>query len=103
MARIHRQRLAISWIWATAGCIAIVLLCGMGLSAQCQMCRTALTQSVEGQRWSHGINAGILLLLAAPFLIAGGSLLVICRAQLVHTLGRIRARLILGRPVTVSE
>lgn len=48
------------------------LLWSSDLAAQCAMCRTALTNSVEGQRWAHGINAGILMLLLAPFLIAGG-------------------------------
>jgi hypothetical protein len=63
-----------------AACL-IVLLLAPNLAAQCAMCRTALTQSAEGERWSRGINAGILLLLATPFLIAGACLLVIFRDQ----------------------
>lgn len=73
----------------------IVLLFGSDLSAQCQMCRTALTQSPEGQRWSHGINAGIMLLLAAPFLIAGSGLLVIYHTELLNRLRQVRARMVL--------
>ena len=59
----------------------IVLSFHPNLGAQCAMCRTALTQSAEGERWSRGINAGILLLLATPFLSAGACLLVIFRNQ----------------------
>ena len=54
-----------------AGCFAMALAWPRGLSAQCAMCRTALTSSEEGRRWAQGINAGILLLLVAPFLIFG--------------------------------
>jgi hypothetical protein len=71
-------------------CLAVALLFPASLSAQCQMCRTALTQSEEGQRWSRGINAGILLILAAPFLIGGSIALVIYRSQLPRALARVR-------------
>lgn len=54
-----------------AACFAAVLSWPSALSAQCAMCRTALTNSEQGQRWAQGINAGILLLLIAPFLIFG--------------------------------
>jgi hypothetical protein len=82
------------WTLTLAGCAAIVLLFSSDLLAQCQMCRTALTQSAEGQRWSRGIDAGILLLLAAPFAIAGGSLLVMYHAQALSVLRSLRARLV---------
>ena len=73
-------------------CVAIVLFFSLDVAAQCAMCRTALTQSAEGQRWSRGINAGILLLLAAPFLIAGSALLVIYPALVQRWLQRLLAR-----------
>lgn len=37
--------------------------------AQCAMCKTALTNSVEGQQLAQGINNGIVLLLLIPFLL----------------------------------
>jgi hypothetical protein len=74
-------------------CVALVVLfLSSDLEAQCQMCRTALTQSEEGQRWGRGINAGIMLLLAAPFLIAFSALLVIYPAAVRGWTGEIRAR-----------
>jgi hypothetical protein len=79
-------------ILTIVGAAALLLLTTSGLSAQCEMCRTALTQSPEGLRWSRGINSGIMLLLAAPFLIAACGLAVIYRAQLAGWLTRIRAR-----------
>jgi hypothetical protein len=74
--------------------VAIVLLCSPNLAAQCAMCRTALTQSAEGQRWSRGINAGIMMLLAAPFLIAGSILLVMYHAHVLAAVRRIRSRFV---------
>jgi hypothetical protein len=70
-----------------------LLLSSANLSAQCAMCRTALTQSAEGERWSRGINAGIALLLAAPFAIAGVGLLVIYRDRAKSVLADLRLRL----------
>jgi hypothetical protein len=79
--------------WVLLGsCLAALLLFSGNLAAQCQMCRTALTQSPEGLRWSRGINAGIMLLLAAPFLIAGSVALVIYQRPIARALARLRAR-----------
>jgi hypothetical protein len=38
---------------------------------QCAMCKEALVRSEEGRRLIAGMNNGILLLLAMPFLIVG--------------------------------
>jgi hypothetical protein len=91
--RICPNRSAMTWAFLLGSGVAVLLLLSPELAAQCQMCRTALTQSAEGQRWSRGINAGILLLLAAPFLIAGSALLAIYRAQVLRSLRTIRARI----------
>jgi hypothetical protein len=99
--RIWQYRSAMLWALVLGCGAAMVLLVSPDLGAQCQMCRTALTQSSEGQRWSRGINAGILLLLAAPFLIAGSALLVIFHAQLRRMVKRMRARIF--APETRSE
>jgi hypothetical protein len=51
------------------------LLLGLAVTetvpAQCAMCKTALLTSPEGQALARGLNAGILLLLSAPFLLVG--------------------------------
>ena len=86
----------VRWALALGLCVAVLLICSADLSAQCAMCRTALTQSAEGQRWSRGINAGVLLLLAAPFLIAGVILAVIFQSQLLQGMRRIRTRVFPG-------
>lgn len=54
----------------------------MGAWAQCALCRTALTQSPEGQRMAAGFNAGIIFLFAAPFVIGGGIAVYLFRAPL---------------------
>ena len=87
-----RTNSVIQWGFTLGLCLAFLLAWNADLSAQCAMCRTALTQSAEGLRWSRGINAGIMLLLAAPFLIAGVILGVIFQSQLLLSLRRIRAR-----------
>jgi hypothetical protein len=79
--RPKQHRVANFSLLIFAACCVIMLFLARDLAAQCAMCRTALTQSAEGERWSRGINAGILLLLATPFLIAGACLLVIFRDQ----------------------
>ncbi len=57
--------------------IAIFFLAGVFLLletsawAQCAMCRTALESSAEGRAIAGGFRKGIVLLLAAPYLIFG--------------------------------
>lgn len=50
---------------------AIAALSVSPLSAQCAMCRTALTESPEGQQLADGFNTAILFLLGAPYLVFG--------------------------------
>jgi hypothetical protein len=94
--RMAHTNSAVRWALTLGLCLALLLVLSVDLSAQCAMCRTALTQSAEGQRWSRGINAGIMLLLAAPFLIAGVILAVIFQTQLLQGMRRIRARMFSG-------
>ena len=65
MSNVKRAA-AISCLVATA-----VLLSVLPVSAQCAMCRTALTESAEGQQLAAGFNNAILFLLGAPYLIFG--------------------------------
>ena len=54
------------------GLVAIVAaLSASPVSAQCAMCRTALTESAEGQQLAAGFNSAILFLLGAPYLVFG--------------------------------
>jgi hypothetical protein len=82
-----------SLVWFLLTLLAVLLSISPDLVAQCPMCRTGLTQSAEGQRWARGINDGILLLLAAPFMIAGSMALVLWRSQVAAVLSGARARL----------
>jgi hypothetical protein len=49
-------------------------------AAQCAMCRTALENSAEGQAIAGSFRYGILLLLAAPYLIFGTVAFMVFRA-----------------------
>ena len=71
---------------------AFTLVLSSVAAAQCAMCRTALTNSPEGQRWARGIDHGIVLLLAAPFLIAGRVLFSIYRPEITAALSAVNAR-----------
>jgi hypothetical protein len=51
--------------------LAVTALGVASVSAQCPMCRTALTESPEGQQMAAGFNSAILFLLGAPYLVFG--------------------------------
>ena len=52
--------------------ICIIAVVGAGpVSAQCAMCRTALSGSPEGRQLQGGFNNGILFLLPFPYLVFG--------------------------------
>jgi hypothetical protein len=60
--------------------IAALVLAGGSAFGQCSMCRTALEQSEEGRAIAGSFRYGILLLLAAPYLIFGTVGFVVFRA-----------------------
>lgn len=91
------------WLLWAGGFLVVALLFAPQLAAQCPMCQTGLTQSAEGQRWARGINAGILLLLAAPFVIAGSAALVIYRPQVKSAMSRIRSLPLRSVPARISR
>jgi hypothetical protein len=62
-------------------------------AAQCVMCKTALTGSPEGRGIGQQFNYAILLMVAAPYVVAGGFLLGAYRARLRYEAGRLAARL----------
>ena len=51
--------------------VAPVLLSAAPLFAQCAMCQTALTGSVEGRGMSQEFNRAILVMLCAPYAVFG--------------------------------
>jgi hypothetical protein len=66
---------------------------GAPAAAQCVMCKTALTGSAEGRSMMASFNHGILLMVAAPYLVAGGFLLGVYRERLTQRAARFAARL----------
>ncbi len=53
--------------------IALIFLHHTEANAQCPMCRTGLESNLKnGGTMGRGINAGILMLFAMPYLLVGG-------------------------------
>jgi hypothetical protein len=51
-------------------------------AAQCAMCKTALTSSPEGRGLSEHLNHAILMMVFAPYLVAGTVAGVLFRRQI---------------------
>jgi hypothetical protein len=62
------------------------------LEAQCAMCRTALTNSPEGQGLAPEFNRAILLMIAAPYVVFGTVGLVAFRGRIRSAWVRFAAR-----------
>ena len=62
-------------------------------AAQCVMCKTALTGSAEGRAMMARFNHGILLMVAAPYMVVGGFLLGVYRERIAHRAARLGATL----------
>ena len=79
--------------WRTALLLAVVgSLAATGpAAAQCAMCKAVLEGAVEGGRIAQGLNNGILLMLAAPYVIFGSFLVLIFRRRLLDAAARWRA------------
>lgn len=50
--------------------VAAVVFVAWPAGAQCAMCKTALTNSSEGQRIANNFNHAILVMFAAPYVVA---------------------------------
>jgi len=92
---------------ALALAVLVVLLAAAGAplaSAQCVMCKTALTDSPEGRAVSQTFNRAILLMLVAPYALVGTLMATVFRRPLAAVLvrrlppGRIRSLLELSLP-----
>jgi len=57
--------------------------------AQCAMCKAALISSPEGRAMSSSLNHAILLMLVAPYLVAGTFTLVYFRNRWPAALARL--------------
>ena len=78
-----------------AALVVVMGLLAMAASpaaAQCVMCKTALTGSPEGRGMMSQFNHAILLMVAAPYLVAGGFLLGVYRGRIRHHARRLAAR-----------
>jgi hypothetical protein len=60
--------------------VAFVLLQVSAWAQGCAMCRRALEASPEGQAVAASFNDGILVLMGAPYIVAGGAAFAILRA-----------------------
>ena len=89
---MNYPRRVVNLLGAVGAPSALMLIASTNAAAQCAMCRTALTNSAEGQHWSRGIDHGILLLLAAPFLIVGRVLFSIYQPEIVAWLSALGER-----------
>ena len=77
--------------------LVVLLLDPSLLHAQCPLCKTLLTNSPEGRAISGRFNVAILVMLVAPYLIAGGVFLAVFRDRIMLAL---RERLF-SKPTTV--
>jgi hypothetical protein len=73
-----------------AAALGLLALPALPAAAQCAMCKAVLEGAVEGQRVVRGLNHGILLMMAAPYVLVGGFVAVAFRSRLVAALGRLR-------------
>ena len=67
---------------AVAALLLLAVLAAGDLGAQCVMCKTALTNSAEGQGIAPALNRAILLMIAAPYVVFGTVGLVVFRGRL---------------------
>lgn len=83
----------------TARAAAVLMLAALlvGLpaapaAAQCAMCKTALSGSPEGRVMSGHLNNAILMMVFAPYLVAGTVAGVLFRRQIATRISRLRNR-----------
>ena len=79
--------------WRTAGPAGLLLFVHNDAFAQCAMCRTMLTGSLEGRALSGPLDHAILLLFVAPYLVLGTLAAVAFRRPLARYLRAQAARL----------
>jgi uncharacterized membrane protein len=76
-----------------AGTAAALLYWSGQAWAQCAMCRAALVSSPEGRALAEPFNRAILLMLVAPYLVAGAVAALALRARVRAAVSRLARRL----------
>ena len=76
---------------ALFGIAVAVALLAFPAFAQCPMCKTALTQSAEGQRIASDFNRAILVMVAAPYLVFGTIAGLVFRSRIREWLAAARS------------
>lgn len=71
---------------------ALAIVFPEAASAQCAMCRTALTDSAEGRAVGEQFNRAILLMIAAPYVVMGAVSFVVFRGRLQSAWRGVRRR-----------
>jgi hypothetical protein len=71
---------------------AFLALAAAPVSAQCVMCKTALTASPEGRAINQTFNRAILLMLVAPYVVVGTMMATVFRRPLLALLREHRRR-----------
>lgn len=73
--------------WAPlALAVAGALLLAGPAAAQCAMCKTALTNSSEGQRIANNFNHAILVMFVAPYVVSAVFVGLVFRGRIRHWL-----------------
>ncbi len=71
---------------------ATLLLLPAGARAQCAMCKTSLTNSPQGRALAGSFNKAILVMMAAPYLVAGAFGVALYRRRLGEVIHRLLPR-----------
>ena len=73
--------------------LAALALLAAPAGAQCQMCKTALTNSPEGRHMVQSFNYAILMMVAAPYLVVGTVTAALLRRRLLAAASDLATRL----------
>jgi hypothetical protein len=69
------------WLWSGVFVVTLILLASP-VFAQCAMCKTALTNSSEGQRLANNFNHAILIMFVAPYLVFFSFVVAVFRGRI---------------------
>ena len=71
---------------------AVLAVAATPAHAQCAMCKTAITSSPEGHVMGEHLNHAILMMVAAPYVVAGTVFGVLFRRRIVVVVSRVLRR-----------
>jgi hypothetical protein len=88
---MRATRARVRWgVFILAGLLAGLLVLPEPALAQCALCRAAVTRSAEGQEIARELNAAILVMLFAPYLVCGAVAAALLRARMTPFVARLR-------------